>query len=937
MNRSSLQQFLDNAFGALRQDGRFTFNPPPWMSSVGTPVFWNTLMILAAVALVIFVYRKDGRRPIPRIVLGFIRVVVLAFVVLLINRPVWRVEDKRVLPSVVAILIDDSSSMNLRDTDDVAELALSKSPLSTTRPTTAPATNPSTAPTTDPAAALAAATLAATTGPATNPADPETEALVQGTGPTRLDIAQGLLLTGDQKALLRQLAAKHTLRIYRFNKDASQIGVVPPPGADGQAAPIDPSLVDAVRELAPKGAETQLVQSLNTAMNDLQGQRLAGVVVITDARETPESTPEQIKRLTDRKVDVYGVLLGKTEATVKNLAITALDMQDSAFKDDIVQARVAVQTTGYADPDDKTKTKQVRVKLTDKKGNPLRTEDGKEAEGTVDLAGDARGIIEIPFQTTEVGNIDVVATIEAEPNELQRRDNKAEATVSVLDAKINVLYVEGYPRWEYRYIKNEMIRDKSINISCLLLSADPNFPQEADPPVPPADEPFEGGLKRGAKFPGPITRFPESAADLRRWDVVIFGDVDPRQFTADQLKLVHDFVSIEAGGFGMIAGPQHAPRKYKGESSIEPLLPVQLTNARTVAEESKAFESGFRPVLTDEGRRGEAATIFRFFPDRQRNDKFLREEIQPLFWYYWGVTAPSGLSRVYLEHPTATDPSGRKAPLLVLGRFGAGPTLFSAIDDSWRWRFYTGESVFDTYWVQQIRYLGRGRKLAERGFRFTTSTQVVERGKSIRVDLSVIDPQMQEQLRGKGPVKVDVVDENGQVVRTVELTLNNAPPPDGTTPATGPMTPIRSTALYSADIDIPDPNGTYRIRLQKMLPKFENVERSYRVELPQMEFQDTTAHRQGLERLTQAPETALAAGSPAPSTRPAATARATNAASRVMSALDAQLRLASMIPDKSTTVVQPQDTPLWDKWPMLAIFMLLLTSEWVLRKVFGML
>jgi hypothetical protein len=114
-------------------------------------------------------------------------------------------------------------------------------------------------------------------------------------------------------------------------------------------------------------------------------------------------------------------------------------------------------------------------------------------------------------------------------------------------------------------------------------------------------------------------------------------------------------------------------------------------------------------VVTDEGRRGEAAMMFRFFTDRAQNDKYLRDDLQPLFWFSRGVVAKSGVGLVYAEHPIATDPTGRKAPLLVLGRFGAGRTLFSAIDDSWRWRYYTGESVFDTYWVQQIRYLARGR------------------------------------------------------------------------------------------------------------------------------------------------------------------------------------------------------------------------------------
>ena len=78
----------------------------------------------------------------------------------------------------------------------------------------------------------------------------------------------------------------------------------------------------------------------------------------------------------------------------------------------------------------------------------------------------------------------------------------------------------------------------------------------------------------------------------------------------------------------------------------------------------------------------------------------------------------------------------------MLGRFGTGRTLFSAIDDSWRWRYYTGESVFDTYWVQQIRYLARGRKLAERGIKFTVDRERYERGQPITISLTILSPAL---------------------------------------------------------------------------------------------------------------------------------------------------------------------------------------------------
>ena len=94
-------------------------------------------------------------------------------------------------------------------------------------------------------------------------------------------------------------------------------------------------------------------------------------------------------------------------------------------------------------------------------------------------------------------------------------------------------------------------------------------------------------------------------------------------------------------------------------------------------------------MLTKEG---ENSSIFRFFADKQRNEKFLQRRASSRSSGTATACASSPASaRCYAEHPTDTGPDGRKAPLLVLGRFGGGRTLFSAIDDSWRWRFYTGE------------------------------------------------------------------------------------------------------------------------------------------------------------------------------------------------------------------------------------------------------
>src|SRR5439155_23581737 len=83
--------------------------------------------------------------------------------------------------------------------------------------------------------------------------------------------------------------------------------------------------------------------------------------------------------------------------------------------------------------------------------------------------------------------------------------------------------------------------------------------------------------------------------------------------------------------------------------------------------------------------------------------------------------------------------------------------MFSAIDDSWRWRFYTGESVFDTYWIQQLRYLARSKKLGQRRLTFTSARPAYELGEQVRLTLRVLDPQLVQQLHDQ--LRVDIVEE----------------------------------------------------------------------------------------------------------------------------------------------------------------------------------
>lgn len=808
-----MKRFIESILGLergfLNREGEFSiqFNPRwPLQDSIGA-VTWNLMLAALAVALVLYVYRREGRGRTARIMLGALRLCLLAFVIAMLNRPVLNLGQSRTEPSVLAVMLDDSVSMRVKDGGETAD----------------------------------------------------------GAGKTRLQAVLDLLAGEDHK-LVKDLARNHQVKLFRFNKDAAPLGtVVDAEGRvqseDGAAPTTQPlRVVDMLTKIQPDGQSTQVLASVRTVIEDLQGQRIAGVVLLTDGRDVPaESLAEAMAPLKNLGVKVYPVVMG-ADKPPQNLVVESVNVQEAAFVRDIVNVKAQIRGIGYQPG------REATVVLRDKRGNSLFRSDGKPAQQIITINSDAAQEVEVIFKPTEAGTLDLVVEVIKQAGEVDEEDNRLPAQLAVLDAKISVLYVEGYPRWEYRYLKNGLIRDASVDVSCLLFSADQGFAQEGDKP---------------------ITRFPESETEILAYDVVLFGDVDPRQFTDAQLELVQKFVADKAGGFGMISGPKWAPLMFRG-TPIEPVLPVSIPRD-AAADDQANITVGWRPVLTKEG---EASTIFRFFEEKAQNAKFLKDEIQPLFWYQRHVTAKPGVGEVYAEHPHDTARDGRKAPLLVLGRYGAGRTLFSAIDDSWRWRFYTGESIFDTYWIQQLRYLARAKKLGQRRFMLATLRPAYELGEQVRVSLRVLDPELLKQLPEQ--VGVTITDASGNAVRQETM-----------------MRQEGQNDLYVASWTA-DAIGQFALRLPA-LAGGEGAEQPITVKVPRLELSNPAIDRTLLTRL------------------------ASETGGEVVPYDQARARLPILIPSAAKIVPIDTSERLWDAPLALLIFVLLITLEWVLRKVYGML
>src|SRR5262249_18373958 len=158
--------------------------------------------------------------------------------------------------------------------------------------------------------------------------------------------------------------------------------------------------------------------------------------------------------------------------------------------------------------------------------------------------------------------------------------------------------VEGYARYEYRYVKALLEREsnrkegnKSIDLKVLLLDADPDF---------------------AAEDKSALVEFP-AKTELNGYDVVILGDVDPKHAKPGGQALgdLADFVRERGGGLLLIAGERHAPYLFRN-TPLADVLPIDVVRAAPPDDAAVPRKTGFHPELTPLGR---LHPIFRFSPD----------------------------------------------------------------------------------------------------------------------------------------------------------------------------------------------------------------------------------------------------------------------------------------------------------------------------------
>lgn len=645
--------------------------PEPWVSF---------LVTLAAVAFAVIMYRRE-RSPagaLPRLFLAGIRALVLLAIFALLAELVETTTREEVRPSYVVVMIDDSVSMTLKDR--FAERA-------------------------------EVSRLASAAG--------ITDDYVEDLA--RLELVKKAL-SKDDAALLRQLAEKNRLKIVSFGARPLPIAEVASSGdapatasATGQRSEtaIAAERIGAIEATSP---ETAIGDCLNKVVNETRGQHVAGIVLVTDGRSNSGAlAPLKVaRRLKSRGIPLYTVGVGNPDEP-KDIALSDLQVAEVVIAGDILPVKASVKSQGFEGEEGRV---DVIVRLD---GEVVKSE-------PLELAGKgARQDIAVRIRPEKSGEYTLSIEIPPRPGELLQDNNSLTQRIRVIDKKIKVLFVDALPRYEFRFLRWGLIRDKNMEAHTFLLSADPEFVQDCSP-----------GLS-------PLADIPATREELFQYHVIVLGDIDPQdpKMGPDRLKLLREFVEDFGGGLLVIAGQHFMPRAYAG-TPLEPLLPVVIDAAEDDLSSTRAITEDFRPKLTLDGRKHPTMQLEN---DPEQNLELWEGRGQytqglPGFFWFYRPKERKRTAEVLAIHPEAQTGKQEPVPIFSIQAAGAGTTFFSATDDVWRWRAGVGDRYTYRMWGQVIRYLSTGRLLKSKRFAISTDKAVYDLGERVLVTAEVNDRNM---------------------------------------------------------------------------------------------------------------------------------------------------------------------------------------------------
>jgi len=487
-------------------------------------------------------------------------------------------------------------------------------------------------------------------------------------GETRMDQAQALL----SKEGLEELADIYDILPYAFAGEVTELNSFAELPNPGDASNIGSSIVQTLREAS------------NTSLGAL-------ILVSDGADNSGNIDAATLSEIVSYAVPIHTVGIGR-EAIPEDLELTSIQLPQSALPGTTLSAGVSI--------------------IHDQGGmTRIKVYNGDELISTEEIELNANQNMTTAFidvEVSEPGELDLRFTLDPVNGERNLANNSRAQVVDVPDGNYRILYIEGEPRWEYKFMQRALDEDPSVQLSTLL-RVTPNkfYRQGIDDP----DQLAEG--------------FPLERSELFAYDALIIGSVELAEFNEEQQQMIHDFVSERGGSLMMLAGLNGLGLGGWSESVVSEVLPVRLA-----ADDAAFVRQQAKVIPTPSGL---ASPILLLSDNPAENLERWNELPNIADYQNLGSLRPAATTLLEI------DVNGELQPLLVTQPYGKGQSYIMATGGTWRWQMSMPleDMSHETFWRQLARGLVVNSPLP-----FELSTNI--ENEEIRVRAQVRDPDAEE-------------------------------------------------------------------------------------------------------------------------------------------------------------------------------------------------
>ena len=611
---------FEKVFQALFSYRPVVFQQGDFRFDITTASFVAAGIAALIMGAAIFTYRTVGvnGRTRDRIVLTALRMLALALVVFCLFRPTLVVKAAIPQQNVVAVLMDDSRSMQIGDWTNN---------------------------------------------------QPRAEFLRQE-------------LAANSSPLLKSLSDRFLVRTFRFSNTSAR--------------------VNSVKDLNFGGSQTKIGTALDGVREELAGLPVAGIILVTDGADTTEgSLTNTLLNLKAEKLPVFTVGVGSAKLP-RDIQIDRVSTPRTVLKGASLLVDAVITQSGYSG---QTVTLDVeddgRIVGSQKVQFPV---DGSPAAVRVRATASTPGPRVFTFK------------VAPQPGEVVAQNNQRDALVDVRDTRERILYFEGEPRSEMKFINRAVADDKNLQIVTLQRTADNKF------------------LRLGVD-PGNVDEllggFPKTRDELFQYKGLILGSIEAAAFSADQLQMIADFVDRRGGGMLMLGGARSFGEGGYGGTPVADALPL-LIDPKTRAAEPTTF-ARIKVLPT---RAGQAHAVTQIAGTEEASAARWPELPQVTT-----INTPLSLKPAATVLMNGTDDRLRNMPVLIWQPYGRGKSIAFMAQDSWEWQMHASipleDMTHENFWRQMLRWLVTD---VPGPVEATTTTDRVEPGEAVTIEASVVDP-----------------------------------------------------------------------------------------------------------------------------------------------------------------------------------------------------